>query len=265
MAAAMVAVATATAFGPHVSIVFVGVIAAAWSGYFLLRPRVGRPYPVTPVLTLLLLPTYWLLATIAGPEGLRIDALQRVPLSPAAEWLIAPALLLVGWSVAGLWPLHRWTPGALLAPLGALLLVRIGFPLVPGGVDDWRPVAIPLLILGTWHAAWSAGWASAAAGAGLLGLAGHTPVGAAGAVWLLGSAFLLELCSSAPLPARLWEVVRVASWAASAWGGLLVLEGGLRSEVVYTAVGALGLAVVIVARRGQAMIARAPSTPAPSV
>ena len=130
-AAAILAGAAATALGPHVAVVFLGVIVAAWSAYFLFHPRGGRPAPVTPALTLLLAPAYWLLATIAGPEGLSIAALPLVPLSPAAESLVAPALLLVGWSVAGLWPLHRQVPGALVAPLGALLLVGSPFLSLP--------------------------------------------------------------------------------------------------------------------------------------
>lgn len=264
LAVAIVAGAAATALGPHVAVVFVGVIVAAWSTYFLFHPRGDRPAPVTPSLTLLLAPTYWLLATIAGPEGLSVAALPRVPLSPAAEGLVAPVLLLVGWSIAGLWPLHRQVPGALIGPVGALLLVRIALPLTPGGLEYWRPLAVPVLIAGMWHAAALARWPLLAVGAGVLGVAGLTAAGATGGGWLLGTALVLELCSMASLPAGLIRLAQVAAWASAAWGGLLVLEGGLRGEVVYTALGAVGLALLIASWRGQAMIATAPSTPASS-
>jgi hypothetical protein len=260
LAAAMLGGVAAAALGPHVAAVFLGMVVTAWCGYFLFHSRGGRPAPVTPLLTLLLVPAYWLLATIAGPEGLSIGGLSRVPLSPAAESLVAPVLLLVGWSVAGLWPLHRQLPGALVGPLGALLLVRVALPLAPDGLEYWRPLAVPLLIAGIWHAAALARWPLLAAGAGLLGIAGLSP---AGAGWLLGSALVLEVCSVASLPAGTLRLAQAAAWIAGAWGGLLVLEGGLRGEVVYTALGAVGVALLI-ASSSQAMTARAPSTPAPS-
>jgi hypothetical protein len=257
---ALLAGAAATALGPHVAVVFLGVIVAAWSAYFLFHPGVGRPAPVTPSLTLLLAPVYWLLSTIAGPEGLSVAALPLVPLSPAAESLVAPALLLVGWSVAGLWPMHRQVPGALVGPIGALLLVRIALPLAPDGLEYWRPLVVPVLIVGIWHAAARARWPLLAAGAGLLGVAGLTPAGAAGAGWLLGSAFALELCSMLRLSVGTIRLAWVAIWVPAAWGGLLVLEGGLRGEVVYTALGAAGLAILIASRRRQAITASLPST-----
>jgi hypothetical protein len=170
----------------------------------------------------------------------------------------------VGWSVAGLWPLHRQVPGALVGPLGALLLVRIALPLAPDGLEYWRPLAVPVLIAGIWHAAAAARWPLLAAGAGSLGVAGLTPAGATGAGWLLGSAFVLELCSMLSPPVGTIRLAQVAAWVSVAWGGLLVLEGGLRGEVVYTALGAAGLALLIASGRRQAITASAPSTPAPS-
>jgi hypothetical protein len=265
LAAALLAGAAATALGPHVAVVFLGVIVAAWSAYFLFHPGGdGRPAPVTPSLSLLLAPVYWLLSTIAGPEGLSVAALPLVPLSPAAESLVAPALLLVGWSVAGLWPMHRQVPGALVGPIGALLLVRIALPLVSDGLEYWRPLAVPFLIVGIWHAAARARWPLLAAGAGFLGVAGLTPAGATGAGWLLGSAFVLELLSMLSLSVGTIRLARVVTWIPAAWGGLLVLEGGLRGEVVYTALGAAGLALLIASRSRQAITASAPSTTEPS-
>jgi hypothetical protein len=254
----------ATALGPHVAVVFSGVMVTAWSGYFLFHIRISRPVPVAPLLSLLLLPAYWLLATVAGPVGLSIAALPLVPLSPAAEALIAPALLLVGWSVAGLWPLHRQVPGAFTGVAGALLLGRIALPLAAGGLEYWRPLMVPLLLLGMWHAAARARWPLLAIGGGLLGIAGLAPAGTRGAGWLIGSALVLELSSMASLPEGVRRVARLAGWVSGAWGGLLVLEGGLRGEVVYTTLGTVVLALLIVSRPRQAMIASAPRTPSPS-
>jgi hypothetical protein len=189
--------------------------------------------PAAPILTLPLLGAWWLMATIAGPEGLRVGALPLLPMSPAAERLLAPVFLLAGWATAGLWPLHRQLDGALLAPAGAILLIRIVIPTMPDGLEHWRPLAMPLLAAGAWHAALSGrtpGLALALAWVGLLGL---TPGGRLGAALLLAGALVVELGRLAPSsPARRFTML--ASGVAAAIGGVLALEAGLRGEVVYT-------------------------------
>jgi hypothetical protein len=239
----------AAALGPHLAVVFLGVIVAGWSAFLLSHEPGQTRLPVVPVLTLLLLPAYWFLAIIAGPEGLGIEALPLVPLSPAAESLVAPTLLLVGWSLAGLWPLHRQLPGALTAPAGALLLIRVALPLARGGLEYLRPLASPLAVLGIWHAAAVGRWPLVAVGAAFLGAASATGPGAAGAGWLLGCGLLLELTSRLRGGVAARRAAEAAAWLVGAWGGLLVLQGALRGEVVYTALGVLGLAVIVVARR----------------
>ncbi len=262
--AALAVGTAATALGPHVAVVFLGVVVTAWSGYVLFPAPIGRTVPVTPLLSLLLLPGYWFLATVAGPEGLSIAALPLVPLSPAAELLIAPALLLVAWGAAGLWPLQRQVAGAFTGPAAVLLLSRIALPLAADGLAYWRPVVVPLLILGMAHAAARSRWPLLAVGGALLGVAGATPAGAMGAGWLIGSALVLEVSSMVSLPGGVTRVARVVGWVSAAWGGLLVVEGGLRGEVVYTALGTVGLALLLVSLPRQAMIASAPRTPSPS-
>jgi hypothetical protein len=246
LAAAVAAGASAAALGSHIELVFLGTIAAAWCAHLLFHSRGTRPAPLAPALTLLLVPTYWLLRTIAGPVGTSIGALPSVPLSPAAESVVAPALLLVAWGVSGLWPFHRQAPGALLAPVGALLLLRIGQPLVPGGLEHWQPLAVPLLVAGIWHAAARGRWPLLAAGAGLLGILVLSAGGAVGAACLFGAGLLLEMSAlRPPSDGGVTRAIPMLAWVASAWGGLLVLEGGLRSEVVYSAFAAAGLALII--------------------
>jgi hypothetical protein len=253
----------AAAAGDHAALVFLGVVSVVWSGYLLAHPD-SRPLPVAGLLALVLVPTYWLIRTIAGPVGLAVESIPLVPLSPAAEWLVAAGLLLAAWSAGGLWPLHRQVPGALTGLAGALLLTRLAIPLAPAGLADWRPVAVPLLTVGIWHAAMHARWPLLAAGSALLGLVSVTTAGASGAWWLLGAGIALELRSMIRLPLGLSRLVAVAASVSAAWGGLLVLEGGLRSEVVYTAFGAAALALAVASGRGRAMTASVPSTPAPS-
>ena len=245
-AAGVAAGAVAAALGSHLELVFLGTIVAAWCAHLLFHSRGTRPGPLAPALALLLVPTYWLLRTIAGPVGTGIGALPSVPLSPAAESVVAPALLLVAWGVSGLWPFHRQVPGALLAPVGALLLLRIGQPLVPGGLEHWQPLAVPLLVAGIWHAAARGRWPLLAAGAGLLGILVLSTAGAVGAACLFGAGLLLEMSAlRPPSDGGVTRTISMLAWAAGAWGGLLVLEGSLRSEVVYSAFGAAGLALII--------------------
>ena len=246
----VVAGAAAVALGTHMALVFSGVIATAWAAHFAFHPPGGRPRPTAPALTLALVPAYWLLATVAGPVGVGLRSVRDIPLSPAAELLVAPLVLLAGWAVAALWPLQRQLPGAILAPLGALLLARIALPLAPAGLEYWRPLLVPVVVLGLWHAASSGRWPLLAAGAGFLGVAGGSAAGAAGAPWLLAAGLALELARMWSPARRMAALVGPAAWLAAAWGGLRVVEGGLRGEVVYTALGALGLALILAAPRG---------------
>jgi hypothetical protein len=235
--------------GSHVVAVFSGVMLATWAAWLAFHLPGARPLAVAPTLTLLLLPAWWLLSTVAGPVGLRLARLPQVPLSPAAELLLTPALLLAGWAAAGLWPLQRQLPGALLAPAGALLLARVGHPLVPGGLEYWRPLAVPLLILGLWNAAAWGRWPLVLAGASVLAVAGGTPVAVAPWASLVVAGLALELRGAVELSPRPAMLVRAAAWALVTWSGVRVLEAALRGEVVYTTLGVIVLALIVAAGR----------------
>jgi hypothetical protein len=248
----------ATLLGSHVVAVFTGVVVASWAAWLASHPSGARPFPIAPMLTLVLVPSCWLLATIAGPVGLRIAALPQVPLSPAAELLLAPALILAAWATAGLWPLQRQLPGALLAPAGALLLARVAHPLVPGGLEYWRPLSIPLLVLGLWHAAAWGRWPLVLAGAALFGIAGETPGLTAAGAALLVAALVLEILSSVNSSPRVTILLLLATWPLSTWAGVRVLQEVLRGEVVYTTLAVIVLALIVFAGPGTAEL-RTPS------
>jgi hypothetical protein len=238
-----------TLAGRHLAAVFGGVMLAAWTAWLASHPSGARPLPVAPTLTLLLIPAAWLLVTIAGPVGLRIAALPQVPLSPAAELLLTPALLLAGWATAGLWPLQRQLPGALLAPAGALLLACVAHPLVSDGLEYWRPLTVPLLVLGLWNAASWGRWPLVLAGGSLLAVAGGTPVPVGACAALQALAFALELRPAVSLPPLATILVRGAAWALVTVAGVRVLEEVLRGEVVYTALCVIGLAQIVAGGR----------------
>ena len=247
--AVLVAAVVITALAPHALAVFVGAVLASWAGYLAFQRRGTRPVPVAPVLTLLLVPAYWLLATIAGPMGLSLEALPQIPLSPAAELLVDPALLLAGWAAAGLWPLQRQLPGALTAPAGALLLARVAQPLGPIGLEYWRPLTGPVLILGLWNAAVYGRWPLLIGGGGFLGIAAGTRDGVLASLGLLATGLALELCSIAPVPRRVRMLIEAAAWPLVSLAGVPALEAALRGQVVYTALGTLGLALIVAAGR----------------
>jgi hypothetical protein len=248
----IVACLIATLAGSHVVAIFSGVIVATWAAWLAFHPPGTRPLPVAPTLTLLLLPACWLLATIAGPVGLRVAVLPQVPLSPAAELLLTPALLLAGWATAGLWPLQAQLPGALLAPAGALLLARVAHPVVPGGLEYWRPLAVPLLVLGLWNAAAWGRWPLVLAGTSVLAVAAGTPVSITPWAALLAAGLALEFREAMKLSPRQAIVVRAAIWAPVTWSGVRVLEAVLRGEVVYTTLGVVVLALIVAGGRGSA-------------
>ncbi len=240
----LLAGALVTAAGPHLSLVVAGVILAAWSGWLVQRSGGGSRLPLVPVLTLLLLPAWWLMATIAGPEGLAVGALPMLPTSPAAERLLGLVFLVVAWATAGLWPLHRQVPAAPLAPVGALLLVRVVLPAVPDGLEHWRPLVMPAIVLGIWHAALSGRLAGVAVGLAWVGLLGASREGLSGAALLLAGALALELGQTGRVH-RWRPVVRVASALAAGAGALLAVESGLGVEVVYTVLAVGGIVAAV--------------------
>ncbi len=256
----------AAAAGPHLAVVFLGAIAAGWAGHLLQRARGGSSVAVSPALTLLLLPAWWLMAAIAGPEGLSVSALGALPVSPAAERLIAPCLLVAGWALAGLWPLHRQLRGALTAPAGALLVGRVALSVVPDGLDHWRPLAMPIVVAGIWHAALTGRRPLLAVGLAWVGLLAPGGDGLLGASVLLIIAVVLELGGSAEGHDRRMDLgLRLAIGVAAGYGSLAVVQAALRGEVVYTALAAGGLIAAIGRASGpQASTASTARTTAPS-
>jgi len=251
--ALLLAGALATGSGPHLAVVFLGANATGVAGWRLGPDAGTRALPVVPVLVLLALaPAYRLFAVIAGDEGLAIRGLPDLPLSPAAESLLAPLVLLAAWSLTGLWPLPRRVLAGLTAPVGLLLVARVALAGLPSGVAHWRPAVFPLLLLGIWQAAAAGRWPSLAGGAALLGLVSGAAEGLSGAWWLGGAAVALEISAwLAPRQARASSLAAGVGILLAGWGALPVLAAGLRVEVVYTAFAALGVASALAPARSR--------------
>lgn len=255
------------AASPSVGGVFIGCLLAGIGGWLISRPRATRHLPVAPtIVLLLLLPTWWLMATIAGPEGLAIGSLPDLPWSPAAERLLAPALLLAAWISSGLWPWHRQEPAALTAPVAALLLARVAIPAFPDGLDHWRALALPVVLLGLWHGVLTRRRAESVAALAWVGLVTATPEGQAGGALLLLAGLALELAERLPARAT-WGVwgLRTAAALVLGTGALLAMEGGLRTEVVYSVLAVAALVAGVGWQPSpQASTASAPTATAPS-
>jgi hypothetical protein len=252
------------AAAPFTGAVFAATIVTAAGGWLLRRAVAGR-IPVAPLLTLLLLPAWWLMRTNAGPEGLAVTSLPDLPWSPAAERLLAPVLLIAAWSTSGLWPLHRQEPAVLTAPVGALLLVRVVLPAIPDGVEHWRALAMPLVVVGLWHAVLTGRRAGAVSALAWVGLLSSEPSGRLAAGLLLAGGLVMRLAGKAPRMG-LGAALRLCAVVSAGVGAFLAIGAGLRAEVVYSVMAAAALiAAVGRDRPAHARMASAPSATAPSL
>ncbi len=229
-------------FAPHTGLAIVGLVMAAIGGELTFR-RARRGVPVLPLVTLTLLPAWWLLHAVAGPVGLRIATLDQVPLSPAAARLVALPLGLVAWAWTGLWPLHGVVRPVLLAPLGAALWLRVAGPVAAEGLAHWQPLFVALAAAGLWQAAADGRLASVFVALAFVALASLGPPSAPAAGLLLGAALAFKLPKpGSGLPLLAFELARRLGFVGSAAGAGLAFAAGLRAEVVFTVLAAAGLA-----------------------
>jgi hypothetical protein len=239
--AAIGAGAVMAAASPWTGPILLGAWLASVGGWIGRRTSAARRLPVAPLLTLALVPAWWLMRTIAGPEGLATASLSGLPWSPAAEQLLGGLLLLAAWAMSGLWPLHREEPGALTAPVAALLLARVALPAFPDGLEHWRALVVPLVLAGGFHGVLTANRSEALTALAWVGLAAATAHGEVGAGLILVGA--LVLVAGDRMGTGVHAVARLIATFAIGAGALLVTEAGFRTEVVYTVCAVAGLTV----------------------
>ena len=190
-----------------------------------------------------------LMLTILGPEGGSIAALPDGPFSPPAERLLVMLLGAASLLLAGIPPLSRTPPGLGLAPLAAILMARLVVSALPGGLLEWQPLAMLLLLVSGGLAAFGGRWAAFAVVAGLAGLWSGEPSAAFAALVLVLFGWLAEQAGSGRLGpiGRLppgWDGLPLVIPALAA---LPVLAGGLRSQVVLSvALVATGIVALVV-------------------
>ena len=218
-------------------------------GHVLMRRlKGGSPIPATALLSLFIVPVYQMLRTVAGDPNPVIADLVTIPLSEAAEIRIVPWIALAAWGLAGLWPLHGIS-FPLLAPLSGIVLIRLGANPMAAAMQHWSPVFIPLALLGLGHGVATPGgeWSrprrliEILVALALLGaFAGGD--GIVGAGWLLGGAALVPWVFYPLVQLTRRHGLARISWLPLAWGALLVISGGLTSQVTYTVLAAAGIA-----------------------
>jgi hypothetical protein len=230
--------------GPWADLVLLGALLAAAGGWACTRARDARRLPLAPVLALALVPAWWLMRVVAGAEGLSTGSLSDLPWSPAAEQLLAALLVVAAGAMSGRWPLHREEPAALTAPVAAALLARVALPAFPDGLEHWRALALPVVLVGGMHGVRTGNRSEALVGLAWVGLAVATGWSHAGAgLVLLGA---LVLVAAERLGSRMMVVLQLIAALAVGTGALLITEAGLRTEVVYTVCGVAGLVVAAV-------------------
>ena len=234
------------AAGPHLILLgagaFLCLLAAA---RMTLQSRRGAWLVLLVVGVALLGAAFFLLFTILGAAGGRMSELSAGPFSLPAERLI---VLLTGCAslvLAGLPPFHRAPWRLLLAPLVAMLLVRVLIPTLPGGLGDWRAPAMLFLVVALAVGAVREAWPQALVAGGLFTLWSGFPGGVFAGCLLVLWGWLLEAgvlsAPGAPLPLR------------GRWSGLVALLPALAApfalgatlavEVVLSVVAVLVLAV----------------------
>ncbi|MEP7326211.1 MAG: hypothetical protein ABI836_09710 [Gemmatimonadota bacterium] len=248
--AGFLAASIAICFAPTLRAVSLATMIVAVTGHVLLRRRgAGTPVPVAALLALLMIPVFSYVRAISGDANPNLAELINAPFSLAAEVRIFPWVWLICFGLAALWPLHGLV-FPLAAPIGAILLIRLGGRPLPDGAEHWAPLFMPLTLLGFWHAAATVDDAAVhrrrvlgllTAGA-LFGILAGDP-GEAGAWWLIASVLLSPwLCAGSRLLRIRWGLHRLV-WLFPAYGGYLVVEAGLARQVTWTVLLAVGAAV----------------------
>ncbi|HET8622214.1 MAG TPA: hypothetical protein VFM14_01495 [Gemmatimonadales bacterium] len=226
---------------PDLWLLMLGLVMAAVGAELVFRP--GRRMPVLLIITLLALLPCWLIDTVAGPVGSRLDTLADVPMSSAAARLAALPLGLVAWAWMGLWPLHGVVQPVMLAPLGALLWLRFAEPVAHEGLAHWQPLFVLLAVVGLWHAAWDGRLGSVLVALGFEALASVASISGLAFAVLLVAAFAFRLPKPSGGAARTaFGAARRLGFVTAGLGAMLAFAAGLGAEVVLTAFAAAGLA-----------------------
>ena len=251
-----------TAFAPHILLVELGMVLMLVAAVpATLSSQRLRWLAVLLIGGGVLVSALVLVTTILGPLGGEMTGLRDGPFSPAAERLVVSLVGGGTFLLAGLPPLHRAPWGPTLAPLVAIVMMRVALSALPGGVLEWQPLAMLLLTgAGIW-AALTRRWAALSVAAGLASLWSGAPPGVLAAPLLVLFGWLLGMTAAVrrnrvPRSVERWTglILLVPALAA-----LPALEAGLGAEVVVSVTFVAGVVVALV----REFLRRPESPPAP--
>ena len=188
--------------------------------------------PVLPVAAVAILLATWLAWRAAGADGLALAGLGDAAFSPALQTLLGALLLPALFALAGVPPFDRFVPGALLAPVAAVLLGRGLLSGLPDAVEHWRSAGALWLVLAAADAVRRHRSALLVACAALFAiLVGGDAVRGWGGV-LAFVAALFDIAPATPQVMPPWAARAVLGVALVAWGA--ALRTALATEVVYS-------------------------------
>jgi hypothetical protein len=232
---------------PHGLLMLAGAIVSAIAGHVGFRRlgAVGR-LPLLPlvVVPLLLVMGYYL-RLIAGPVGLGVGAFPEVPLSPAAQVMLAPWLITAAGLFAGPIALRRWLPGSALALVGVALLLRMGHPLFGDALPGWETLFVPIGVFMLWLAALAGAWNPAAGIAAWTVALVVAPATSAGAWCLAVAALALVLRRRAAGRHGVALALALLAAACGAAGAAAALAALLQHQVVYAGAAAIAALLLV--------------------
>lgn len=234
----------AIAASDHIGMIVIGTLVTGGAAHALAVRLWGGPkMPVLPLLVAGLIPfgiqLYQLAA--AGEWSMAYPALA--PLTAAVEISLLPLVALAAWGLAGLWPFHGLVPNGVLAPVGGLVLFRLGAGFLPAGLLYWQPVLSPLALVSVWWGALTGRRTLVLSGWAFQALVSDLPMASEAAFGLLGISAALAVLPA--IPERLTAgAVRVLV-GLSAVAVARSLPAMLQTQLVYSllAVAAVGVAV----------------------
>jgi hypothetical protein len=148
-------------------------------------------------------------------------------------------------AASGLWPAHGITIPVLLAPV-AVAVSAYATLLLPDGVQFWQPLLAPVALVAMMHGVAQRRTEQVLLAAGVYGVWTGTREGTVGGALLVGAAWLMVVVPATWLsrlsPPR--RLIRLA-WLLPCWGAVLVLRGGVSTQIVYSVVAALTSASAI--------------------
>jgi hypothetical protein len=232
----------------NVGWIIVGALAVAGSAHALaIKLWNGPRVPVLPLLVAGLIPFGIELYQLAAIGEWSMAYPGLAPLPARIEIGLLPLVALAAWGLAALWPVHGLVPNGVLAPLGGLLLFRLGAELLPAGLLYWQPLLSPLALASVWWGALTGRRTLLLSGWAFQALVSDLPMASEAAFGLLGISAALAVLPA--IPERWTAGMMRILVGLSVVGIALSLPAMLQTQLVYSVLAVAAVAVAIWRKR----------------